>query len=161
MVWYCAMEIGIRWLIPISIILHFPPSKLKLLLGLSFWVETCNQSTRMTLELIANHVAMSICHVLEFILGIFWEVWTCPRTLLKSSLNSTFQFQFWQTWGLTWTEQFEPIRKKNSNRESHIGVQLSHKLTLIVKSWKTHREFFLKLSISGSWARPFTWKLFH
>ena len=31
-------------------------------------------------------------------------------------------------------------------------------LTLIVKSWKTHPEIFLKFSISGSWPRPFTWK---
>ena len=73
---------------------------------------------------------------------------------------------------MDWTVR---TNKKNiSNRDSHIGVQLSLKLThitnvtleeltfvwltLIVKSWKTHREFFLKLSISGSWARPFTWK---
>ena len=60
----------------ISIVLYFSPSKLKLVSRLS----QDNRFTSMTLELIAYHVAMSICHVLEFILGIFWEVWTCPRT---------------------------------------------------------------------------------
>ena len=124
----------------------------------------------MTLELIAYHVAMSICHVLEFILGIFWEVWTCPRTLLKSSLNSTFQFQSWQTWGLTWTEQFKLIRK-NYEIGSPTLVSLLvinwHTLeeptfvwlTLVVESWKTHPTFF-EILIVGSWARLFTWKTY-
>ena len=50
-----------------------------------------------------------------------------------------------------WSErQSKTILKKAKKVQVH--------LTPIVKSWKTHPEFFLKFSFSGSWARPYYWK---
>ena len=47
---------------------------------------------------------------------------------------------------------------KKFKRENEGKILERISLTLIGKSWKTHSEFFLEFSFSGSSHRPFYWK---